>query len=181
MGGCGGSAVCTFVISATCFNLVADLYSRDFGSVFVFSCLRWATIVLILAHCLCIYNKPLKMWFMVFFFVDAEGLHLNDFGFYAIVVDLYYHVYKGHIWWYFPIRKKKWTSHLPKNWKEGIKTGATKSPNVVDLFHGGWGQGSIHFYWNLRELSINNCLQHFEDYSYARNIFFTHIALEMYY
>ena len=34
---------------------------------------------------------------MVFFFVDAEGLYLNDFGFYAIVVDLYYHVYKGHI------------------------------------------------------------------------------------
>ena len=41
--GCGGSAVCTFVISATFFNLVAELYSRDFGSVFVFSSLRWAS------------------------------------------------------------------------------------------------------------------------------------------
>ena len=34
---------------------------------------------------------------MVFFFVDAKGLYLNDFGFNVIVVDLYYHVYKGHI------------------------------------------------------------------------------------
>ena len=44
----GGSAVCTFVISAIFFNLAADLYSRDFGS--VFSCLRRASIVVILAH-----------------------------------------------------------------------------------------------------------------------------------
>ena len=32
MGGCGGSAVCTFVIGAIFYNLAADLYSRDFGS-----------------------------------------------------------------------------------------------------------------------------------------------------
>ena len=33
-GGCGGNVVCTFVMSAIFFNLAADQYSRDFGSVF---------------------------------------------------------------------------------------------------------------------------------------------------
>ena len=42
-GGCGGDAVCTLVMSAIFFNLAADLYPRDFGS--VFSCLRWVSIV----------------------------------------------------------------------------------------------------------------------------------------
>ena len=36
----------------------ADLYSRDFGS--VFSCLRRASIVVILAQCFCTYGEPLN-------------------------------------------------------------------------------------------------------------------------
>ena len=39
------------------FNLAADRYSRDFGS--VFSCLRRASIV-ILAHCFYTYGEPLN-------------------------------------------------------------------------------------------------------------------------
>ena len=58
MGGCGGSAVCTFVIGAIFYNLAADLYSRDFGSVFL--CLLRASIVVILAQCFCIYGEPLN-------------------------------------------------------------------------------------------------------------------------
>ena len=58
--GCGGSDVCTFVIFAIFFNLAADLYSSDFGSVFVFSCLRWASIVVILAQYFCSYGEPLN-------------------------------------------------------------------------------------------------------------------------
>ena len=54
--GCGGSADCTCVFSA--FFFAADLYSRDFGS--VFSCLRRASIVVILAQCFCTYGEPLN-------------------------------------------------------------------------------------------------------------------------
>ena len=42
-----------------------------------------------------------------------------------------------------------------KKLKRGIKTGATKSQNVVDLFCWGGGEGLIHFYLDFRELSIN--------------------------
>ena len=43
-----------------CFRLffAADLYSCDFGS--VFSCLRRASIVVILAKCFCTYGEPLN-------------------------------------------------------------------------------------------------------------------------
>ena len=50
---------------------------------------------LILAKCFCIYNKPLNNVIYGIFFVVAEGLYHNDFGFYAIVVDLYYLFIKG--------------------------------------------------------------------------------------
>ena len=63
MVGCGGSAVCNFVISAIFFNLSAYLYSRDFGSVlnsvFVFATGLYS-IVVILAQCFCTYGEPLN-------------------------------------------------------------------------------------------------------------------------
>jgi len=44
---------------------------------------------------------------------------------------------------------------MPKKLKREIKTGATKSQNVFDLFCWGDGEGLIHFYLDFRELSIN--------------------------
>ena len=46
-------------------------------------------------------------------------------AFYAIAVDLCYHVYKGHIWWYFPIMKKKKLTSA-KKLKRGYKNRSNK-------------------------------------------------------
>ena len=61
MGGCGVSAVCTLVIGAIFYNLAADLYSRDFGSVlncvFVFATSLYSIVVIYAQH-FCTYGEP---------------------------------------------------------------------------------------------------------------------------
>ena len=83
----------------------ADLYSRAFGSVFL--CLLRASIVVILAQCFCIYGEPLNNVFKGVFSFTKRLCILMILAFYAIAVDLFYDVYKGHIWRYFPIRIKE--------------------------------------------------------------------------
>ena len=96
-GVCGVSAVCTFVFQFF---------------------LRLTSTVVILAQCFRVCDGPLLLWFCLMFLhlrwalkkfdlgsfsVYAEILYPYDFVFFAIAVDLCYHVYEGHVWWYFPI------------------------------------------------------------------------------
>ena len=77
MGGCGVSAVCTLVIGAIFYNLAADLYSRDFGSVlncvFVFATSLYS-IVVIYAQRFCTYGEPLNNLILGIFFHLRRGL-----------------------------------------------------------------------------------------------------------
>ena len=77
MGNCGGSAVCTFVIGAIFYNLAADLYSRDFGSVlnsvFVFAKSLYS-IVVIYAQRFCTYGEPKNKLILGIFFHLRRGL-----------------------------------------------------------------------------------------------------------
>ena len=126
------------------------------NSVFVFATSLYSTVV-IYAQRFCTYGEPLNKLIFGIFFSFTQRVErvsiLMILDFYAVAVELCYHVYKIHIYGIFQSGKKKLDICQKK--LRGIKTGATKSQNVVELFCWGGGEGLIHFYLDFRELSIN--------------------------